>query len=527
MKKYLFFLSAFSTLHLHAQLFTETLSEPHSITIKSTTQLLNGDLLIAGILDATFSYLFIRTSPTGDVLWTKSERNSYAHTITKVISTPDSGFIAVGTLNSYCFVAKYDKNNSVVFEKRFVSIPGETNAVYDIVQYSPTTYRLVGDAYNPTYSTTYAPYFALQESGNGSFTSSADLYHYDISAFPVSARRIMRPTNGTPTYSIIAGEIKYTSSSKGLLVIKYSIPSHFDYVRSIKPSVPGTKPLTFKDMAAVKDMNVYAIAGNIDNSSSLSTDGKGIVVLLNNDGSIRWAKEIEKVNINRILMEEDGSIVIIGYTRDTKTAFFAKFDYFGNLITQHAYSNLSFTPIYTELVKDKFSNGYYAIGLDDQSGTLLIPDVIISKLDSSGNSACNNRNITLTINNFDYTVSTEYMNYDAKSITATNVVYDGGTIYNPTKDTTCISYVGTEEHSPNKLSLSVYPNPSSSVLNIQLTNDATDAYLEILDITGRKLISRNFSGNLYPLDVSGLNPGIYTVQIMVDGQSKSLRFIKE
>lgn len=66
-------------------------------------------------------------------------------------------------------------------------------------------------------------------------------------------------------------------------------------------------------------------------------------------------------------------------------------------------------------------------------------------------------------------------------------------------------------------SLSIYPNPSSSILNIDVAmiNASQDAVLEIVDMTGKVVMTVNGYNTAtgYNVNVDGLNKGIYMVRV--------------
>jgi hypothetical protein len=68
-------------------------------------------------------------------------------------------------------------------------------------------------------------------------------------------------------------------------------------------------------------------------------------------------------------------------------------------------------------------------------------------------------------------------------------------------------------------SLTIYPNPTSSVLNIQGINE--NSPYQIFDITGKLIISGSLSQE--SVQVSNLTTGLYFINI--EGQSQ--RFIKK
>jgi uncharacterized repeat protein (TIGR03803 family) len=76
---------------------------------------------------------------------------------------------------------------------------------------------------------------------------------------------------------------------------------------------------------------------------------------------------------------------------------------------------------------------------------------------------------------------------------------------------TTVNTVSTENN------VAVYPNPFSMNTNIVM-NDAGIHYLEVDDITGRKLNWVRFSGNQYSLSRTGLANGIYIVKLYDEQQ---------
>jgi hypothetical protein len=65
--------------------------------------------------------------------------------------------------------------------------------------------------------------------------------------------------------------------------------------------------------------------------------------------------------------------------------------------------------------------------------------------------------------------------------------------------------------------LSVYPNPASDVLNINIDNKAgTVNSYRVIDITGRVVAESNANSNSFAIDVNGVNPGLYFVQVILN-----------
>lgn len=73
--------------------------------------------------------------------------------------------------------------------------------------------------------------------------------------------------------------------------------------------------------------------------------------------------------------------------------------------------------------------------------------------------------------------------------------------------------------------VSIYPNPTSNILNIEAPSAIQS--LSVVNLLGQEVISRNASENMISLDVSNLQAGIYIIKTSVDGNISSTKFIKE
>lgn len=73
-------------------------------------------------------------------------------------------------------------------------------------------------------------------------------------------------------------------------------------------------------------------------------------------------------------------------------------------------------------------------------------------------------------------------------------------------------------------SIFIYPNPSSSIINIESEHDLSSFNAKIIDVTGRLILKNNYelSGYSTQLNISDLPTGIYTI-IIENGQDKIIK----
>jgi hypothetical protein len=75
-------------------------------------------------------------------------------------------------------------------------------------------------------------------------------------------------------------------------------------------------------------------------------------------------------------------------------------------------------------------------------------------------------------------------------------------------------------------SIKVYPNPSSGLFNVNLSVFETIRAIEVYDLTGKIVMEIYPNTAQVVLDLTSLTNGIYTLKIMSDGSSESVRLQK-
>lgn len=79
----------------------------------------------------------------------------------------------------------------------------------------------------------------------------------------------------------------------------------------------------------------------------------------------------------------------------------------------------------------------------------------------------------------------------------------------------------------NSLELSLYPNPTTSILNIELNTSEVRLDFQVFDILGKQVIKgRSNSQNHLKIDVSNLQQGLYLIKIASEDKNVTKRFVK-
>jgi hypothetical protein len=83
---------------------------------------------------------------------------------------------------------------------------------------------------------------------------------------------------------------------------------------------------------------------------------------------------------------------------------------------------------------------------------------------------------------------------------------------------------------PAQQQLNIYPNPATSAIHVDFASTSGDFFLQLRDISGRKLLGRNVSsgsGNKFCLDLNELNPGVYYLELQSEQGKYFSRLVKE
>jgi hypothetical protein len=96
-----------------------------------------------------------------------------------------------------------------------------------------------------------------------------------------------------------------------------------------------------------------------------------------------------------------------------------------------------------------------------------------------------------------------------------------------TVDGSCL-YSSVEELDDNKIS--IYPNPSSGIFNLNVTNFSETKSIEVLDINGREVsrFSNSIKGKgVYTVDLGAQSNGIYFVRVFGNNRSQVFKVVKQ
>jgi len=83
-----------------------------------------------------------------------------------------------------------------------------------------------------------------------------------------------------------------------------------------------------------------------------------------------------------------------------------------------------------------------------------------------------------------------------------------------------------DEPSSPEIAVSVFPNPSSDLINIEIEG-ANGGCVELLDLTGKVIARKELQSNTTTVDLSNTARGIYLLRVESKGLVKTVKIVKE
>lgn len=86
---------------------------------------------------------------------------------------------------------------------------------------------------------------------------------------------------------------------------------------------------------------------------------------------------------------------------------------------------------------------------------------------------------------------------------------------------------GVNENEPVISGQSVFPNPTTGIVNVVMRNKTEQLKLTVMDVTGQTVLEKsNLSGSQFTLDLSALAEGIYFLEMRQGQQSSQVKIVK-
>lgn len=439
-------------------------------------------------------YWIVKLSSTGTIQWQKSYGGSSYEYPYDIKQTNDGGYIIAGYTNSNngditgfqgitdFWIVKLTTNGTIEWQKTL----GGTHIDYarSIQQTIDGGYIVIGETYSNNGDVTgnhgSLDYWVVKLNSTGTIQWQKTLGGSD-GDYPTS---IKQTTDG----GYIA--IGYTYSTNGDVTVNQG---HDDYwivklnstgTIQWQKTLGGTGHDEAYDVEQTSDGG-YIIAGTTESvNGNITTNYGGYdywIVKLNSTGSLEWQKSVGGYSNeipNSIKLTQDGGCIIAGWS-----------------------------------------------GSENIIGDFRIIDYWIVKLNSTGNLEWQK---SLGGSNYDRATSIQQINDGSYIVTGYAFSNDGDVIGNHGNYDYWIVKLSQDSLSNStftNLNLLLYPNPSTSLLNIQTPNDLIIDKIIITDLSGKVILEQTKKTN--KINTESLPNGIYLLQVFSGNNKWQSKFIKK
>jgi hypothetical protein len=505
----LFVSAGTSQVSFHKTYHTANSSGAQAYCMKPTS---DGGYILAGSDTTTakgWDYYLVKTDANGDTLWSRTYGTTNDEFGQSVQQTNDGGYILTGSVNNAgdwnIFVVKTNAAGDTTWTRTITGVgDDEANSVQ---QTNDGGYVIVG------YTNSFGNYgfFLLKTDASGTL-SWAKTYQGLGNNLAYS---VQQTSDGG---YILAGATDGFTPSIDMLVIKTDVNGDTLWCKAY-----GTTGVEWGNYMQQTTDGGYLLVGYTTQNIN---QGDEDIYLVKTDasGDTLWTRSYGGANDEQITSFEqtaDGGYI---FTGSTASYGMGKGDLL--LMKTNASGISSFSTIFGSggydwgySVKQTGDKGYICGGFSSSYFTSFNIFLLL-KTDSMGKDSCISGNILMPM-------ITPVSTVDGSSLTVQTVT-PGVSGSGASVESSCVTNTilcpqqTTAVYSIQQaVALSVYPNPSTGILNYDLRNTADkNCRIQITDIFGRMILSeqKTVSGNI---DLSSYAPGTYFLRIQTANFSKT------
>ena len=482
------------------------------------------------------SYLFIQLGIISQAqhvfeISYSSGRNDQARAVVQAF---DSGYVVVGNTENYdgntdVYLMKVDNQGTFLWSRRIGGIGNDGGE--DIIQLADSGFAIVGYTY---VNSSYDMFFIrTDKKGDTLFTKKIGGTDWEL-GYSIQ----LTSDNGF----ILAGEGHENGNSKGYLV-KLNAAGETIWTKKYG----GNSENKFEDIIIATN-GEFIMAGE---TSSFGNGRQAFVVRTDTAGSTIWQRNYGNPGINfaKSLIElSSGDIVFAGGTNTIPYPdidnWGVKINSAGTLVEEHTIFDFSNTLPYVQnddwnyfVIAQKDSlifGGKRSYETSDPGNIFIYRNTKIldfrgylsgfQKDMDNGNDIAHDAKITYD-QGVIYACTGEFMDTSASSI---YLIKMDSTLAWPHPFFNSISFqndVTSLVEKQHDLNISIFPNPSNSIVNIKIDTENTLYNMRIFDLNG-KIIQNVYSKNsITQIDVSQFNEGIYIVQIIFNNKIATRKIV--
>jgi hypothetical protein len=471
------------------------------------------------MIDSTDA-LIIRTDIDGNQVWSARLAGTKDDFITGITTTDDGGFIIVGntysspldTAYSDIVVMKIDDGGFVYWSKTFGG--PDYDEAQTVIRSGDGAYIVIGSTMSYSSVTKSALAMKIDDLGNQMWTNISESF---------SSNYFYSGDMDSDGNFIFAGGTFNGGGGTGFDNYVSKIDTTGTIVWSKSNGTAGAEFL----YDIIGALNGGYLACGVS-STNTAGDADMSIMRLNASGDVVWNYNYGTVEYDRassIIQKANGDILVAGYTNIGTSAnvinqmVLLKLDSSGTIIWTQSYGDISLTSEAYKVLEtgDGYALCGYSIAFDP------LGDFFLVKTNIAGASGCFEAPLNYTRTNNTLASASGYTE-------SVSIIDEFGTTFNPvtfTNQFSLICYTVGIGEGPESNQFELYPNPASEYITVKSILGSAEAKLSIRDLTGRILISKDFSNQIEMRIYTGeLASGMYLLSIETSNGISSKSFIR-
>ena len=478
-----------------------------SFTANAITNSFDGGVAVCGILD--YSSAIVKYDSTGVIVWAKKMGFGNNETFNSIAQTSDSCFIVAGKIYDLgaasldVHILKVDQNGNILFDKTIHE--NNHQEAFSVRQTFDGGYILVGmeGGSNPNFKI-----IAIK------FDSFGDVEWYKTYQWGNQAN-IAYSVKQTPDsgFAFIGYIENYPPYDGNGFLCKTDRFGNVEWVNKYNTISPTT--FLGNDIAILPD-GIISYSSTSSEYALIKTDFNGNNMWMETTGSIFSTPPCINCPSPKIKLLSNGNLVFAtASTIMNSQSSIVNIDSSGNFNwAQYCYNSVND-------VLEADDHGLFFLGNGPIYGvrttTITTPHVGIIKTDSLGNAdICTDPISSMSFTSGNLSSSPISFVTSSRSVNSATISVLTNSI-NLTEQASCVDFTGDVKNISNR-NLNLFPNPSTSYIEIDLSKFNGKAEVNITDLLGQSLLKQNFnnSQDAHTILNHHLLPGIYLVAISND-----------
>lgn len=437
-----------------------------------------------------------------NLLWEKTF-NITQFSMMEAVQTKDKNIVLMGTASNNLSIVKFDTLGNILYTKRYTNVGGNVTMTTIVPAVGNDTGFLLGGG------NCIGANFLIKCDASGNVIWSKQFNNIAYGATK-NAWSIVHSGSGY----LVASDVMtstVTATANDAAVMRIDAAGNMQWYKQL--SMPADREIP-KQLIR-RSNNTFGLL-----CSTGYNNGTELVYFFDSTlTSVSYKKYSSSMNMNILncVPDNSGGMIIDGFHNVSASigkGLLYRIDGSGNILWQKLSDPATgtFNSQFGYMIK---KNGNYIFAITTAFSSTGIG---IGVIDVNGNGLCNFSNSAITSTSVNpFTVTTPSVIVSNIPITVTATTFTNLTA-SFTPSVYCGITTGIAEANIES-NASIYPNPTTGLLNFKFSNDLTGAIVKVTNVLGEAVLEQKISAIEFSIDMSSYSQGIYNVTIVDQNNS--------